>query len=99
MQSLADSGVFWGLLIAGIIAIYMLPTIIGLIRGVDHLALVFVVNLLGAPTWVGWFAALILAFGPRPLPPAPPFPPPQPYPWPQRDAAGDWVPGQRRAHR
>jgi hypothetical protein len=76
MQSLTNSGVFWGLLIGGIVAVYMLPTIIGLIRGVDRLGLVVVLNLLG---WVVWPAALVLAFGPRRPPPAPPvivYPPP-----------------------
>ena len=68
MQSLGDSGVFWGLLIAGAVVVYMLPTIIGLIRGADRLWLILVLNLLG---WVCWPAALILAFAPRPLPPSP----------------------------
>ena len=66
MQSLANSGVFWVLLIAGIVVVYGLPTIIGLIRGVDGLGLVVLLNLIG---WVAWPAALILAFGPRRLPP------------------------------
>jgi hypothetical protein len=37
----------------------------------DRLALVLLVKLIGAPTGVGWFAAMILAFGPRRLPSAP----------------------------
>ena len=49
----------------------MLPTLIGIVRGVDRLALVFLVNLIGAPTGIGWIAAMILAFGPRRLPPGP----------------------------
>lgn len=53
-------------------AVYLLPAIIGTTRGVDHLFLVLVVNLIGAPAGVGWLAALILAFGPRRLPPGPP---------------------------
>ncbi len=68
MQSLANGGVFWVLLIAGIVVVYALPTIIGLIRGVDGLGLVVLLNLIG---WVAWPAALILAFGPRRLPPSP----------------------------
>jgi hypothetical protein len=48
-------------------AVYLLPTIIGAIRRVDRLALVFLVNLIGGTTGVGWLAALILAFGPRRL--------------------------------
>ena len=71
MQALADSYAFWILLFAVLIAVYLLPTLIGMIRGVERLALVFLVNLIGAPTGVGWLAALILAFGPRRLPPVP----------------------------
>jgi hypothetical protein len=56
--------------------IYLLPTIIGVIRGVDQLALVFLVNLIGGLTFIGWPAAMILAFGPRRLPL------PEPTPWP-----------------
>ena len=47
MQRLTDSPAFWILLIVVLVAVYMLPTLIGLIRGVDALALVFVVNLIG----------------------------------------------------
>jgi hypothetical protein len=75
MQALTDSAAFWILLFAVLIVVYMLPTLIGLIRGVDALALVFLVNLIGAPILIGWPAALILAFGPRRLPPAPARPP------------------------
>jgi hypothetical protein len=50
--------------------VYLLPTLVGLIRGVSGLGLVFLVNLIGAPTGVGWIAALILAFGPRRTPSA-----------------------------
>jgi Superinfection immunity protein len=72
VQLLADSGVLWILLFIAIPVIYMLPTIVGAIRRVDGLALVCLVNLIGAPTGVGWLAAMILAFGPRKLPPRPP---------------------------
>ncbi len=70
MHQLADSSVFWIAAIVALAVLYMLPTLIGLIRGVDRLALVFLVNLIGAPLLIGWPAALILAFGPRqsPLP-------------------------------
>jgi len=77
MQALADSGGFWVLLLVAIPVVYMLPTLIGLIRGVDGLALVFLVNLIGAPTGVGWLGAMILAFGPRRLRPVPPSPRPK----------------------
>jgi hypothetical protein len=78
MQALANSAAFWVLAVLFLAAVYLLPTIIGTIRGVDQLALVFLVNLIGAPTGVGWLAALVLAFGPRRLPPEPPsaWPPP-----------------------
>ena len=72
MQLLADSGVLYMLLFIAIPVIYMLPAIVGAIRRVDGLALVCLVNLIGAPTGVGWLAAMILAFGPRKLPPRPP---------------------------
>jgi hypothetical protein len=45
--------------------LYMLPTLIGAIRRVDGLALVCLVNLIGAPTGVGWIGAMIMAFGPK----------------------------------
>ena len=89
MQALTDSYAFWILLFAVLIAVYLLPTLIGMIRGVERLALVFLVNLIGAPTGVGWLAAMILAFGPRRLPPVPPLP--------HYEAAqghdGTWMPG------
>ena len=77
MQNLADNYAFWIFAFAILVAVYMLPTLIGIVRGVDRLALVFLVNLIGAPTGIGWIAAMILAFGPRRLPPGPlrrPFP-------------------------
>lgn len=76
METLANSAVFWVFVIVAAAALYMLPTIIGLIRHVDGLALVVLLNLLG---WIGWLAALILAFGPRRTPPprpVAPYPPP-----------------------
>jgi hypothetical protein len=72
MQALANSAAFWVLAVLVLAAAYLLPTINGTIRGVDQLALVFLVNLIGAPAGIGWLAALILAFGPRRLPPQPP---------------------------
>ena len=74
MRALADSAAFWVLLVVVLVVIYLLPTLIGAIRGVEALALVFLVNLIGAPTVIGWAAAMILAFGPRRLPPEPPWP-------------------------
>jgi Superinfection immunity protein len=69
MQGLADSYAFWVLLFVALIVAYLLPTLVGLARRVDRLALVFLVNLIGAPTGIGWIAAMILAFGPRRLAP------------------------------
>jgi T4 superinfection immunity protein len=65
MQALANSLAFWLFAFLAIIVVYLLPTLIGMIRRVDKLALVFLVNLIGAPTGVGWLAAMILAFGPK----------------------------------
>ena len=65
MHQLADSSVFWVLAITALVVLYLLPTLIGLTRGVDKLALVFLVNLIGGSAFVGWPAAMILAFGPR----------------------------------
>jgi fucose permease len=67
MGALAASGVFWFVLIALAVVLYLLPTLVGLIRGVDGLALVFLVNLIGGTALIGWPAAMILAFGPRRL--------------------------------
>jgi Superinfection immunity protein len=71
MRDLTNSYAFWIFVFVALLVIYLLPTLIGIIRNVDRLALVFLVNLIGAPTGIGWFAAMILAFGPRRLPPEP----------------------------
>jgi hypothetical protein len=92
MQGLASSYAFWILLLVVLVVVYLLPTLIGLIRGVDRLALVFLVNLIGAPTGIGWVAALILAFGPCRLPPERPLLPPQGA---VNDQPGVWMPGRR----
>ncbi len=72
MRVLADSGVLWILVFTALPVLYLLPTLVGAIRRVDGLALVFLVNLIGAPTGVGWLGAMIMAFGPRRLPARPP---------------------------
>ena len=74
MQALANSLGFWLFALLAIVVVYLLPTLIGMIRRVDRLALVFLVNLIGAPTGVGWLAAMILAFGPRRAPDPPSVP-------------------------
>jgi drug/metabolite transporter (DMT)-like permease len=60
MNTLAHSGVFWVSLIAGLVLIYFLPTMIGIIRKVESLGLLIFLNVL--PTGVGWFAAMVMAF-------------------------------------
>jgi Superinfection immunity protein len=87
MQGLANSYAFWIFVFAAIAVVYLLPTLIGIIRGVDRLTLVFLVNLIGAPTGIGWVAAMILAFGSR-RPLAGPTPAP-------RSAAMPGLPGAR----
>jgi hypothetical protein len=93
MRTLANSAAFWVVLILVLCVLYLLPTIIGTARRVDRLALVFLVNLIGGTTGVGWLAALILAFGPRRLLPAQPvsWSPPDglPVPRPPRVLAQD----------
>jgi hypothetical protein len=59
------SATFWMLTVTGLTVLFFVPTLIGLIRRVDGLGLVILVNLIGAPAFIGWPAALILAFGPR----------------------------------
>jgi hypothetical protein len=56
MQDLANSYAFWVFLIVALVAVYPLPTMIGLIRGVDRISLVILVNLIRAPTGIGWVA-------------------------------------------
>jgi hypothetical protein len=90
MQNLADSYAFWIFAFAALVIVYMLPTLIGIVRGVDRLALVFLVNLIGAPTGIGWIAAMILAFGPRRLPPEPLR---RPYPAGAHKPQGSMTPG------
>ena len=60
MNTLAHSGVFWVGLIAGLVLIYFLPTMIGIIRTVEGLGLLIFLNVL--PTGVGRFAAMVTAF-------------------------------------
>jgi hypothetical protein len=89
MGALTDNGVFWAALIVLLAVLYLLPTLIGLIRGVDQLTLVFLVNLIGGTALIGWPAAMILAFGPRRLPPGGVV---TGYPFTVEDPARFWVP-------
>lgn len=65
MGAFADSGGLLILAFTVLPVLYMLPTLVGAIRRVDGLALVCLVNLIGAPTGVGWVGAMIMAFGPK----------------------------------
>jgi hypothetical protein len=78
----------WLLLGLALCVGYLLPTLVAVIRRADHLLLVFLVNLIGGATLIGWPAALLLAIGlPRCLPPdLPRYLPPTPPPPPVRDA-------------
>jgi hypothetical protein len=71
MNALASSYIFWIALIFGLLGLYILPTIIGAVRGVENLGWILVLNLL--PTGIGWPAALIAALM---LPRREPAPPP-----------------------
>src|SRR6266581_2605118 len=59
MSALAHSYFFWFFLIFGLLGLYILPSVIAAIRGVEGLGWIIVINLL--PTGVGWLAALIAA--------------------------------------
>ena len=59
MSVLAHSYVCWIALILGLLAVYILPSVIAAIRGVPGLGWIIVLNLL--PTGIGWLAALIAA--------------------------------------
>lgn len=59
MQVLAHSFLFWAVLIMALLALYILPTLIAVIRGTEGLGWIIVINLL--PTGIGWLAALIAA--------------------------------------
>ena len=57
MNALAHSYLFWIALILGLLGLYILPSVIAAIRGVEGLGWIIVINLV--PTGVGWLAALI----------------------------------------
>ena len=58
-NALAQNPFFWGALIAGLLVLYVLPSVIGAIRKVEGLGWLIVVNLI--PTGIGWLAAMVLA--------------------------------------
>jgi hypothetical protein len=59
MNVLANSPFFWAALITGLLVLYILPSLIGVIRKVEGLGWLVVVNLI--PTGIGWPAAMVLA--------------------------------------
>lgn len=59
MDVLAHSYFFWIALIMALAGLYILPTIIAVVRGTENLGWIIALNLL--PTGIGWLAALIAA--------------------------------------
>ena len=55
----AQSPLFWGVLIAGLLVVYLLPSLIGGIRQVEGLGWLVAFNVLFPG--VGWLAGMILA--------------------------------------
>jgi hypothetical protein len=71
MNALASSYFFWIALILVLLGLYILPSVIAIIRGVEGLGWIIMINLL--PTGIGWLAALIGALMlPRRQPPPTP---------------------------
>jgi len=69
MNALAQSPLFWGALISGLLVVYLLPSIIGAIRNVEGLGWLVAFNVLFPG--VGWLGGMILACTlPRREPPA-----------------------------
>jgi Superinfection immunity protein len=60
MNTLVHSSDLWVSLITGLVLLYFLPTMIGIIRKVESLGLLIFLNVL--PTGVGWLAAMVTAF-------------------------------------
>lgn len=68
-QTVANSALFWLVLIGALAVLYLLPVLIGLIRRAEDMWLIVLFTVL--PTGVGWLAALFLAcLNPRREPPA-----------------------------
>jgi hypothetical protein len=64
---MTSSATFWILMFLAGGILFVLPVIIGLIRGVDDMGLVFYLNVLGLLSLsIGWFAAMLVAcFDPK----------------------------------
>ena len=57
---------FWVLFFLVAAIVFVLPTVIGIIRGVDSLGLVVLLNILALVSLgVGWLGAMAFAFGPK----------------------------------
>jgi hypothetical protein len=84
MNALAQNPIFWGALIAGLLVLYVLPSVIGAIRKVEGLGWLIVINLI--PTGIGWLAAMVMAFA---LPRREPVTYQRPYYYPQAPSQ-DW---------
>ena len=84
MNALAQNPLFWGALIAGLLVLYVLPSVIGAIRKVEGLGWLIVINLI--PTGIGWLAAMVMAFV---LPRREPVISQRPYYYPQAPGQ-DW---------
>jgi hypothetical protein len=85
MNALAHSYLFWIALIFVLLGLYILPSVIAAIRGVQGLGWIIVINLI--PTGVGWLAALIAAL----MLPCREHPPsPRPYGLQSHPPAGYW---------
>jgi len=59
MNALAQNPLFWGALIAGLLVVYLLPSLIGAIRHVEGLGWLVAFNVLFPG--VGWLAGMSLA--------------------------------------
>ena len=59
MNALAQNPLFWGALIAGLLVVYLLPSLIGAIRHVEGLGWLVAFNVL--LPGVGWLAGMIVA--------------------------------------
>ena len=57
MNALAQSPLFWGALISGLLVVYVLPSLIGAIRHVEGLGWLVAFNVLFPG--VGWLAGMI----------------------------------------
>ncbi|SEF78095.1 Superinfection immunity protein [Thermomonospora echinospora] len=62
MNSYESSPWFWLLIIGGLATLAVLPTLVAMLRRVDSLTTIILFNTIGCATFVGWPAALVLAF-------------------------------------